>query len=148
MNDMDDDFALENELRAIANLLDPVPTELFEDAMVAFRMRALDAELALLAFDSWDAHAATRVRGAGVPRLLTFRAAEVELELEVSGPRLLGRLLPAEETDVRVQRRDGEHLVRSDALGRFAADSLTPGPLRLHVVPRAGTPVVTSWIRV
>ncbi|MFG1946471.1 hypothetical protein [Nonomuraea sp. NPDC048826] len=145
---MDDDFVLENELRAVANLLDPVPPELLEDAMQAFTLRTLDAELALLAFDSWDEREATRVRGPGAPRLLTFRTAEVELEVEVSGPRLVGRLLPAEETDIRVQRRDGEQRVRSDELGRFTADALTPGPLRLRVVPHAGGPVVTSWIRV
>ncbi|MFD2351797.1 hypothetical protein ACFSTC_24795 [Nonomuraea ferruginea] len=145
---MDDDLALENELRVIARLLDPVPPQLMEDAMQAFTLRTLDAELALLAFDSWDEQAATRVRGSGAPRLLTFRTATVEVEMEVSGPRLMGRLVPAEETDIRVQRRDGEQRVRSDALGRFTADALAPGPLRLRVVPRGGGPVVTSWIRV
>ncbi|MDA0638885.1 hypothetical protein OUY22_36200 [Nonomuraea sp. MCN248] len=145
---MDDDFALENELRAIASVLDPVPPELLEDAMLAFTLRTLDAELALLAFDSWDEQAATRVRGPGAPRLLTFRTARVEVELEVAGRRLMGRLTPAVATDIRVQGRDGEQRVRSDGLGRFSADALTPGPLRLRVVPPSGGPVVTSWIRV
>jgi hypothetical protein len=143
-----DDVAVEEELRAAVLRLDPVPPQLETDAMQAFALRTLDAELAEIAFDSWAEQAATRVRGAGAPRLLTFRAGTVEVELEVSGRRLLGRVVPAGETDVRVQRRDGERVVRTDALGRFTADALDPGPLRVRVAPRALGPVVTSWIRV
>lgn len=146
---MDDDFGLEDELRGIANLLDPVPPQLMEDAMAAFTLRTLDAELALIAFDSWDEETATRVRGPGRPRLLTFRAGEVAVELEVSGPRLVGRVLPGTATEIGVQRRDSEVRLRSDELGRFTADTLAPGPLRLRIVAReGGGPVVTSWIRI
>ncbi|WP_336215517.1 hypothetical protein [Nonomuraea sp. LPB2021202275-12-8] len=148
MNDMDDDFGLENELRAIADLLDPVPPELLDDAMQAFTLRTLDAELALLAFDSWEEESATRVRGHGRPRLLTFRAAEVVVELEVTGARLVGRVQPGEPAEIGVQRRDSETRLRSDELGRFTTDALSPGPLRLRVTPRRGGPVVTSWIRI
>jgi hypothetical protein len=147
VNDMDEYFDLEDELRGIADLLDPVPPQLLDDAMQAFTLRTLDAELALLEFDSWDEEPATRVRGPG-PRMLTFRAAGVMVELEVAAGRLVGRVLPGEATDIGVQRRDGEHRVRADALGRFTADGLPPGPLRLRVVPSGGGPVVTSWIRI
>ncbi|NRQ37857.1 hypothetical protein HII36_39415 [Nonomuraea sp. NN258] len=142
----DEGFAWEEELREIANRLDPVPAELLEDAMRAYALRTLDAELAELTFDSWDVVSATRVRGGG-PRLLTFTSRDLVLELEVSGARLVGRTSggPAE---IGVQRRDDETRLRSDALGRFTADALQPGPLRLRVSPAQGDPVVTCWIRI
>jgi hypothetical protein len=156
---MDDDgMGLEEELRTAANAFDPVPPELLGDAMRAYALRALDAELAELTFDSWDEAAAVRVRGAGAPRLLTFTAGELVVEIEVAGGRLAGRLsrvpaeMPAEmgvPAEIGVQRRDGERLLRSDPLGRFTAASLAPGPLRLRLTPAyGGTPVVTSWIRI
>ncbi|MEV4218403.1 hypothetical protein [Nonomuraea sp. NPDC049725] len=144
---MDDGFDLEDELRNIAHLLDPVPPELLDDAMQAFTLRTLDAELALLEFDSWDEEPATRVRGPASPRLLTFRAGEVMVELEVSGARLVGRISPGEAADIGVQRRDSELRLRADELGRFTTAPLPPGPLRVRVTPGAGGPVVTSWIR-
>jgi hypothetical protein len=156
---MDDDgsMELEDELRAAAGLFDPVPPELLEDAMRAYALRELDAELAELTFDSWDEATATRVRGAGAPRLLTFTAGELVVEVEVTGGRLVGRLsrvpeqMPAAmgvSAEIGVQRRDGERLLRSDELGRFTAAHLAPGPLRLRVDPSGDAPVVTSWVRI
>lgn len=137
---------LEERLREIAGRLDPVPAELFDEAMRAYALRTLDAELAELTFDSWDELSATRVRG-GRPRLLTFTAHDLVVELEVADGRLVGRLSggPAR---IEVQRRDGGTLLHSDALGRFTTGILPPGPLRLRISPREGDPVVTSWIRI
>ncbi|MEU8246572.1 hypothetical protein [Nonomuraea sp. NPDC048916] len=146
---MDDDgFELEEELREIALLLDPVPAELFDDAMQAFTLRTLDAELAELTFDSWDELTATRVRGGDRPRLLTFEAEGVVVEVEISGSRLVGRVLRGTPVEIGVQRRDGETRVRSDELGRFTAESPGTGPLRLRVTSEEGSTVITSWIRV
>ncbi|MER6952178.1 hypothetical protein ABT294_50030 [Nonomuraea sp. NPDC000554] len=150
MTVMDDGFELEEELRAIAELLDPVPPELFEHAMQAFTLRTLDAELAELTFDSSDAEPATRVRGAAQPRMLTFEGGGVVLELELTdaagGTRMVGRLLNGGPTEIGVQRREGVARMRSDDLGRFTAESLARGPLRLRVTPDGGDTVVTSWI--
>ncbi|MEV0237285.1 carboxypeptidase-like regulatory domain-containing protein [Nonomuraea sp. NPDC050786] len=144
---MDDrDLELEERLRAAAERLDPVPAELFEEAMRAYALRSLDAELAELTFDSWDELSATRVRGGGRARLLTFAAGEVVVELEVSGGRLVGRLSGGGPADIVLQRRDGGTRVRADELGRFTTGELAPGPLRLRVSPEGGGPVVTTWI--
>ncbi|MBT2227483.1 hypothetical protein [Nonomuraea sp. NEAU-A123] len=143
--DLEDE--LEDELREIAGLLDPVPPALLDDAMQAFTLRTLDTELAALTFDSWDEEPSTRVRGAGLPRLLTFEAGGVAVELEVFAARVVGRLSPEGPAEIDVQRRDEELRVRSDELGRFTAEGLTRGPLRLRVAPDGGAPIVTSWTR-
>ncbi|GAA3261879.1 carboxypeptidase-like regulatory domain-containing protein [Nonomuraea helvata] len=149
MDSMDDrEMELEERLRAAAERLDPVPAELFEEAMRAYALRSLDAELAELTFDSWDELSATRVRGGGRARLLTFAAGEVVVELEVAGGRLVGRLSGGGAADIVVQRRDGGTRVRADELGRFTTGELAPGPLRLRVSPEGGGPVVTTWILV
>jgi hypothetical protein len=139
-----DDFELEDELREIANLLDPIPAQLLDDAMQAFTLRTLDAELAELTFDSWEQEPATRVRGGG-PRLLTFEAGGVAVEVEVANGRLVGRLLPGGPAEVGVQRRDGEVRLLCDDLGRFAAEGLSRGPVRLRVAREGRGTVVTSW---
>ncbi|TMR91536.1 hypothetical protein [Nonomuraea basaltis] len=144
---MDDDgMELEERLRAIAGQLDPVPQELYDEAMRAYALRTLDAELAELTFDSWDELSATRVRG-GRARLLTFTGNGLVVELEVTDGRLVGRLSGG-PADIEVQRRDGGSRLRSDELGRFTTGVLAPGPLRLRVSPEHGEPVVTSWIRI
>ncbi|MEU8146648.1 hypothetical protein [Nonomuraea sp. NPDC048901] len=145
----DPEGKLEDELREIAEVLDPVPPALLEDAMQAFTLRTLDAELAALTFDSWDEEPSARVvRGAGQPRLLTFEAGGVAVELEVSAARLVGRLSPEGPAEIGLQRPDEVLLVRSDELGRFTADGLVRGPLRLRVTPDGGAPIVTSWTRI
>ncbi|MBF8189498.1 hypothetical protein ITP53_27940 [Nonomuraea sp. K274] len=142
----DEGMELEERLRAIAEQLDPVPAGLFDEAMLAYSLRTLDAELAELTFDSWDEATATRVRG-GRARLLTFTAGELVVELEVADRRLVGRLSGGPAA-IEVQRRDGGTRLRADELGRFTTGELSPGPLRLRVSPEHRAPVVTSWIRI
>ncbi|KAB8194560.1 hypothetical protein FH608_015260 [Nonomuraea phyllanthi] len=144
----DASIELEERLRVVAERLDPVPAELFEEAMRAYALRSLDAELAELTFDSWDELSATRVRGGGRARLLTFAAGEVVVELEVSNGRLTGHVSGGLPADIVVQRRDGATRVHADELGRFATGELAPGPLRLRVSPECGGPVVTTWIHI
>ncbi|MEV6030919.1 hypothetical protein AB0L65_07205 [Nonomuraea sp. NPDC052116] len=142
----DGDLELEERLRAAAERLDPVPARLFEEAMLAYALRSLDAELAELTFDSWEELSATRVRGGGRARLLSFAAGEVVVELEVTGRRLVGRVSGGTPAEIVVQRRDGGTPVCADELGRFTTGELAPGPLRLRVSPDCGGPVVTTWI--
>ncbi|MBO3749184.1 carboxypeptidase regulatory-like domain-containing protein [Streptosporangiaceae bacterium NEAU-GS5] len=144
------DLALEDELRKVVALFDPVPPALFDDAMYAFSARRLDAELAELTFDSLWEGSATRIRGAGQHRTLAFEGGGVAVELEIAesggGRRLIGRLEPGRAAQITVQRRDAETTVTTDALGRFTVDAVRDGHLRLHVTFPGAPPVVTTWV--
>jgi hypothetical protein len=146
-----DDDAMERELRQAADVLDPLPAHLAQMARAAFTWRTVDAELAELVFDSLAETEVATVRGADQPRVLTFRADELVIEVEVGaedgGRRLVGRVSPAVPAEVEVHHGRGAVTVAVDELGRFAAAGLAPGPLRLRCTPPGATSaVVTDWI--
>jgi hypothetical protein len=155
------DQELDDELRRIATRFDPVPAALVRAAEGAFAWRGVDAELAELAFDSLaDRESLALVRGGGEPRLLTFHAADLTIELEVlpagaehitavgAEHRLVGQLLPPGPARVEVRHPEGVLAVEADELGRFTADRVSTGPISLRCQQAAaGTaPVVTEWI--
>lgn len=137
---------LEEELRRAAAVLDPVPAELQQIAVDAYALHDLDARVAELTFDSLVD--ALPVRGAGdAPRMLTFRAGEVTVDVEVTGHGLMGQVLPPQPARIEVLSgpRPGSSLT-ADALGRFTADAPPPGPFALRL--RTGAEVVvTEWLR-
>jgi hypothetical protein len=146
---MSDDDATERDLRAAADLLDPPPAHLLLQAVAAFAWRTIDAELAELVFDSL-AEPVAGMRGADQPRLLTFRADEQVIELELGSEgatrRVVGRVSPAGPAEVAVQHGGGRATVDADEWGRFAVGGLAPGPLRVRCRPAGGGPaVVTDW---
>jgi hypothetical protein len=155
------DHELDDELRRIAARLDPVPAALLHAAQAAFTWRGVDAELAELAFDSLaDRESLALVRGGDEPRLLTFHAADLTIELEIRPPvrehppaagvehRLVGQLLPPGPARVEVRHPDGVLTVEADELGRFAAERVSTGPisLRCQQAGAARGPVVTEWV--
>ena len=96
-----DESALEAELREAAAILDPVPAQLREIAVAAFALHDLDARIAELTFDS--VVDAIPVRGAtDVPRMLTFRAGEVTVDVEVTAHGLMGQVLPPQPARIEV----------------------------------------------
>ncbi|MBC6462221.1 hypothetical protein HKK72_30820 [Actinomadura sp. HBU206391] len=140
-----DDLELEEELRRIADVLDPVPPHLVRAAIESYTFRALDAELAELVFDSLATPQPVRVVGG--PRLLTFQSSALTVEVEVTGDgpvrRIIGRLIPAgpeRPAQVEIRSRDQVIPVDADELGRFSADLRGAGPFSL----RHGD-VVTEW---
>ncbi len=152
---MSHDEETERELRDAAELQDPVPPHLVRAAVTAVAWRTVDADLAELVFDSL-AEPAAAVRGPDRPRLLTFRAGgptaagglTVELELASEGAtrHMIGRLSPAAALELEVRHSRGAVTVCADALGRFAAGGLAPGPVRLRCRPAGDGPaVVTDW---
>jgi hypothetical protein len=155
------DLELDDELRRIAARFDPVPDALIHAAEAAFAWRGVDAELAELAFDSFaDRESLALVRGGGEPRMLTFHAADLTIELEVlpaaaehtptagAEHRLMGQLLPPGPARVEVRHPHGVLAVEADELGRFAAEQVSTGPISLRCLQAgAGTaPVVTEWV--
>ncbi|MFJ5726884.1 hypothetical protein [Streptomyces paradoxus] len=137
---------LEEELRQAAAVLDPVPAELQQIAVDAFALHDLDARVAELTFDSLVD--ALPVRGAtDVPRMLTFRAGEVTVDVEVTAQGLMGQVLPPQPARIEILGgpRPGSPLTADD-LGRFSGDVPPAGPFALRL-NTGGDVVVTEWLR-
>jgi hypothetical protein len=137
---------LEEELRQAAAVLDPVPAELQQIAVDAYALHDLDARVAELTFDSLVD--ALPVRGVtDAPRMLTFRAGEVTVDVEVTTHRLLGQVLPPQPARIEVLGgpRPGSPLTADD-LGRFTGDLPLSGPFALRL-RTGGDVVVTEWLR-
>ena len=87
------------ELRRLARTVDPMPHEVTAYAQSALGWRRVDAELAELLADSWLEADALARGGEGGARHLTFRAADLELDLDVQRSEgavvILGQLAPA-----------------------------------------------------
>ena len=154
-----EDAALLQELRAAAERMDPAPARLEQAAKDSFTWRTIDAELAELAelaFDSGaDQAQAAMVRGQSEPRLLSFEASGLTIEVEVTetGPRrrrLVGQLVPPAPALVQVRHPGGTLDVDADDVGRFAAAGLEAGPVQLRCRPLAGAapPVATEWVSI
>ncbi|MFJ3305030.1 hypothetical protein ACIPSA_18280 [Streptomyces sp. NPDC086549] len=137
---------LEEELRQAAAILDPVPAELRQLAIEAYALHDLDARIAELTFDSLVD--AIPVRGAtDPPRMLTFRAGELTVDVEVTGEGLMGQVLPPQSARIEVLGGpQAAAQVPVDAMGRFTSDMSPAGPFALRL--RAGGDViVTEWLR-
>jgi multidrug efflux pump subunit AcrA (membrane-fusion protein) len=140
------DALLEEELRQVAAVLDPVPAELVQAALDAFALHDLDARLAELTFDSLVD--ALPVRGVvDAPRMLTFSAGEVTVDVEVTGDGLIGQVLPPQSARIEVLGGPGTaRPVAADTLGRFTSDTPPAGPFALRL--RTGAEIIiTEWLR-
>ncbi len=150
----DEDSELWEELRMAIQEADPVPPEVLRAARESFTWRTIDAELAALTYDSAvDGPATSVVRGSEGPRLLSFEASELSVELEVTAVgarrRLVGQLVPPQPARVEIRHHAGRSLVEADELGRFRTEELAAGPssLRCHLSdPSGAAPVVTDWV--
>ncbi|MFG2263819.1 hypothetical protein [Streptomyces sp. NPDC048720] len=137
---------LEEELRRAAAALDPVPAELRQIALGAYALHDLDSDIAELTFDSLVD--ALPVRGVpDAPRMLTFRAGGLTVDVEVTGEGLIGQVLPP--GPARVEVLGGPLAARPvavDTLGRFTSDTPPAGPFALRL-RTGGQVVVTEWLR-
>ncbi|MFI9803255.1 hypothetical protein ACIHEJ_02570 [Streptomyces sp. NPDC052301] len=142
-----EDALLEEELRRAAGVLDPVPAELLQVALDAYLLHDLDAGLAELTFDSLVD--ALPVRGVtDAPRMLTFRAGDVTVDVEVTEDGLMGQVLPPQPA--RIEVLGAPQTVRPvtvDTLGRFTSDTPPAGPFALRLQTGAEV-IVTEWLRV
>ncbi|MEU6574789.1 hypothetical protein [Streptomyces sp. NPDC046805] len=141
-----DDGLLEEELRQAAAILDPLPTALHQLAVDAYVLHDMDARIAELEFDSLVE--ALPVRGTtDVPRMLTFRAGELTVDVEVTGDGLMGQVLPP--SPARIELLGGPQAVTPvpvDDLGRFTSDTPAAGPFALRL-RTGGEVIVTEWLR-
>jgi hypothetical protein len=154
--DVDADADLLADLRSVIDRTDPVPPEVTEFAQAALGWRRLDADLAELLADSvLDTEATALTRSEGGGRWLTFRAAELAIDVEVqaadAGFVVLGQLAPPPPAaTVELQAEDGSVVasVEADALGRFRLTVPNGGRVRLRILqddPPAPA-VETSWL--
>jgi hypothetical protein len=151
-----DDVALEDELRSIAERLDPVPAPALRVAREGLVWRTIDAELAELVYDSAIAREDSAVvRGVEQPRLLTFRAGAFTIELEVtpSGAdcEIFGQLVPPGPATVQIRHRGGMTELAVDDQGSFGPGWLPTGPVSLRFpAPDAPSDIVlvTQWVPV
>jgi hypothetical protein len=142
-----DDEALLERLRSVLPAAEPVPAHVREAARAAFAWRTIDADLAELVRDTAGEETLAGARGQATARLLTFVLDDVEVELEIDEApphRLAGQLVGASARRLLVERPDDSFEVDVDALGRFEARDLAPGPCRLRWSDgRSST--VTHW---
>ncbi|MCD9877951.1 hypothetical protein [Streptomyces guryensis] len=136
---------LAEELRRAAAILDPVPAGLRQIAVDAFALHDLEARIAELTFDS--VVDAIPVRGAtDVPRMLTFHAGGVTVDVELSAQGLMGQVLPPQTADIEVLSgpQAGSPLTTDD-MGRFTHGEPPVGPFALRLRTGGGV-LVTDWL--
>ena len=144
-----DNDLLEETLRQAAAIMDPVPAQLQQTAVEAYTLYSLDTQLAELTFDSL-VHGIP-VRGAvDAPRMLTFRADELTVDIEVTAHGLMGQVLPPQ--GARIEVLSGGQLasppaLTADDMGRFAGELRVTGPFALRLRTDAEV-VMTEWLRV
>lgn len=145
----DDDDTL---LAALGDVLraDP-PAEVIEAAKDLFTWRTVDAELAELTYDSLLDAAPAAVRAIDQPRILTFEADGLAIDVEVdagpTGRRLVGQLVPAQVVELELLGQDSAVSAVSDALGRFVV--ALPGArsrLGLRIRLADGRTVGSNWL--
>jgi hypothetical protein len=137
---------LGSALRELLAAADPVPAASLAAASHTLAWRDPDAALAELTSDLTEDATVGSVRGTP-PRLLTFTTGAVTIDLEVTAEggrvRLLGQLVPTGPAGVVVEHPTGSTATTADELGRFAAEGLPPGWLRV-VVDQPGPPPARS----
>jgi hypothetical protein len=141
----DDDVRLLEELCIARAEALAVPASFVAAGKAVFVEPDLDAELAMLIFDSEHSAALTRADTAML-RGLTFTSATVTIQLELSSDGVLGQVEPA--TEVLVEVLDDDGVVASgtsDDLGFFEIHMVPRGRFRLRC-RGLNVDVVTSWV--
>jgi hypothetical protein len=148
----DDDLQLLARVREVYAEIDPVPSYVIAAAKAAIAWRSIDSELAELVEDT-ELTPASGVRSGAAPRLVTFEADTLTVEVEIAETgdrcrRLMGQLVPPSGGEVEIRNAERTQVVEADDLGRFSAANVPPGPVSLVCRLRgtAERPVVTSWI--
>lgn len=150
---MTNDDALLARLRSTFGAIDPVPPAAVELARESLAWRDPNAALAELVADSLVDNASVRTRRSAGPRLLTFQAGGLTIEVEVAengdSRRLLGQIVPPSRAEVVVRWVDGQLRVDADEIGRFSAHAIPAGRVSLScTLEHATEPVATSWVRI
>jgi hypothetical protein len=153
---VDPDEQLLDHLRKLVVQRDAPPAHVRDAAKAALTWRTIDEELAELCYDSLaQAPAAAGVRDDGdSTRTLSFetngRGVEIEVIEQGDRRRIVGQLLPPGPGRVEIRSGRPEEVVEAEAdhLGRFQADDLPRGPIRLRCQPDDRAAISTTWINI
>jgi hypothetical protein len=144
--------SLMEELRRAAAVLDPLPASLRQIAVEAYALHDLDAKTAELTFDSLvDAAPVRGAAGTAPPRMLTFEADGISVDVELTGEGLLGQVLPPGPADVEVLTPPHVAVsavppLTADDMGRFEGGPVPRGLFALRL-RTGGDVVMTEWLR-
>jgi hypothetical protein len=127
-----------------------VPEWFVETGKNAYAWHNIDAELALLTYDSdsdrdRDLVTAVRSETASI-RALTFTSARLSIELEVGEGSLLGQIIPPRAGTVETHTRAGVTTSPVDEIGSFAVEPIPASPFRLRFRTTDDLDVLTGWI--
>lgn len=155
MSARDPDDVLLDELRRIAAVADPIPDTLVQAGRESLTWLRVDAELAELLSDSIvDDERLELVRSSGGVRAVTFEADGFTIELDILGEgarrTIVGLLVPAATAEIEVQTSGAPLMVAADTHGRFRAENVPEGRMRLRITghPASAAPAETSWITI
>ena len=145
-----DDEQLLTALSEAIKARQAVPSWFVETAKNAYAWHNIDAELALLTYDSYDADkreaAVVRSETASV-QFLTFTSAHLTMELKVAGSSLLGQVIPPRSGTLEIHTRAGAIITAEvDEIGRFTLDPSPDSPFRLRSRTADGADLLTGWI--
>jgi hypothetical protein len=138
-------------LCSAAERLDPMPHPVIAAGRAAWAWRRIDAELAELTYDSLldDASLAGVCGVATGPRLVSFEAGDVTIEVEVASDRdhrrLVGQIVPPQCVSLTVRRLEGTSAVETDDLGRFHTE-VSAGPMSLRCELTLDRAIETEWL--
>ncbi len=134
-------------LRRGLDQTDPVPPDVTEFAKAALSWRTIEAELAMLSYDSSEERA-TAVRSTTSARIIGFEAGDwmIDLEHDAATGELRGHIEPVGRLDVELHVIGAVLATETDDLGRFTFEGVEAGPLALVIRVEGGEAVKTEWI--
>ena len=146
----DDRTAGERHLmRRLGDALGPdePPAGLVERLDALYALADLDRDLAeLLAPAEVEAAGVRGVTAPGEPLLFESAGGAVAIEVTLTASGIRGQIVGDEAGEVTLERVTGERVTAPvDGLGRFAFDTVAPGPVRLRLAGSARLPVTTDW---
>jgi hypothetical protein len=146
--DLGDDEQLLAALREAMRAREAVPAWFVETGKNAFAWHNIDAELAQLTYDPQSDErmaAVTRSETASI-RALTFRSAQLSIELEVAEDSLLGQIIPSRGGTLEIHTTAGLITTTVDEIGFFAVEPKPDSSFRLRFRTPYGADVMTGWI--
>jgi hypothetical protein len=150
-----DDEELLAALTEAVHAAPAVPRDFVEAGKAAYDWRAIDAELAMLTYDSATGlivvQADTALAGIradpAVLRALTFASARLVIELQIGSDGLLGQVAPPAPGQLQVQFADGAMTqAEVDEVGWFEIRPAPATPFRLRIATGSGSDVLTGWV--
>jgi hypothetical protein len=139
--------ALREALRSERN----VPAEFIATGKAIFAWRDIDAELAILTYDSVFEGAEAGLAGLRAEsaslRSLTFTSGALTIEIEVTEGALLGQVVPPGPGRIEARTIDGDVATTViDQVGGFTICPIPRGSFRLYCHTTSGAKVLTNWL--